>query len=130
MKVAMTVNQQPMPAERNNQYGELFKSIGRTLAQRREARGLTQDPVAEALEVGAEAVSHMEREITMPIVQRLAELAKVYDCGIDELLIACSTRTNDQAERISQILQTLPETDRAMIVEVVQKIAERLKYHL
>jgi transcriptional regulator with XRE-family HTH domain len=119
-----------MPAGRSSQYGDLFKSIGRTLARRREACGLTQDQVAEALEVGTEAVSRMERGLTMPTVQRLAELAEIYGCGIDELLIACSTRTSDQAERISQILQTLPEADRAMIVEVVQKIAERLKYHL
>jgi transcriptional regulator with XRE-family HTH domain len=83
--------------------------------------------VAEALHIGTEAVSRMERGITMPTVQRLAELAEVYGCGIDELLIASSTRTGDQAELISQILHTLPEADRAMIVEVVQKIAARLK---
>jgi transcriptional regulator with XRE-family HTH domain len=118
-----------MPPE-NNQHGELFKSIGRTLAQRREAKGLTQDQVAEALHIGTEAVSRMERGITMPTVQRLAELAEVYGCGIDELLIASSTRTGDQAELISQILQTLPEADRAMIVDVVQKIAGRLKDRL
>ncbi|WP_279211829.1 helix-turn-helix domain-containing protein [Delftia acidovorans] len=118
-----------MPPE-NNQHGELFKSIGRTLAQRREAKGLTQDQVAEALQIGTEAVSRMERGLTMPTVQRLAELAEVYGCGIEELLIASSTRTSDQAELISQVLQTLPEADRAMIVEVVQKIAARLKDRL
>lgn len=114
----------------SNEHGELFKSIGRTLAQRREAKGLTQDQVAEALGIGTEAVSRMERGITMPTVQRLAELAEVYECGIDELLIASSTRIGDQAELISQILQTLPEADRIMIVEVVQKIAARLKDRL
>ena len=118
-----------MPPE-NNQHGELFKTIGRTLAQRREAKDMTQDQVAEALHIGTEAVSRMERGLTMPTVQRLAELAEVYGCGIDELLIASSTRTSDQAELISQILQTLPEADRAMIVEVVQKIAARLKDRL
>ncbi|MPT00359.1 MAG: XRE family transcriptional regulator [Pseudomonas sp.] len=118
-----------MPPE-NNQHGELFKSIGRTLAHRREAKGMTQDQVSEALHIGTEAVSRMERGLTMPTVQRLAELAEIYECGIDELLIASSTRTSDQAELISQILQTLPEADRAMIVEVVQKIAARLKDRL
>jgi transcriptional regulator with XRE-family HTH domain len=118
-----------MPPE-GSRYGELFKSIGRTLALRRQASGLTQDQVAEALEIGTEAVSRMERGLTIPTVQRLAELADVYGCGIDELLIACSNRTSDQTERISQILQTLPEEDRTMIVEVVQKIAERLKDHM
>ena len=67
---------------------------------------------------------------TVPTVQRLAELAEIYDCGIDELLIASSTRTSDQAELIAQVLRTLPEADRAMVVEVVQKIAARLKERL
>lgn len=109
---------------------ELFKSIGRVLAYRREARGLTQEQVAEALQIGTEAVSRMERGITMPTVQRMAELAEIYGCGIDELLIASSTRASDQAELIAQVLQTLPEPDRVMIVDVVQKIAGRLKEHL
>lgn len=117
-------------ATQGNLRGELFQSIGRTLAHRREASGLTQDQVAEVLQIGSEAVSRMERGITMPTVQRLAELAEIYRCGIDELLIASSTRTNDQAELIAQILQTLPEADRAMLVEVVQKIAGRLKERL
>ena len=114
----------------DNTHRELFKSIGRVLAQRRESTGLTQEQVAEVLQIGTEAVSRMERGITMPTVQRLADLAEVYGCGIDELLIASSTRTSDQAELISQILQTLPEADRAMIVEVVQQIATRLKDRL
>lgn len=114
----------------DNTHRELFKSIGRVLAQRRESKGLTQEQVAEVLQIGTEAVSRMERGITMPTIQRMAELADIYGCGIEELVIATSTRTSDQAELISQILHTLPEADRAMIVEVVQKIAERLKHHL
>ncbi|MBO8386090.1 helix-turn-helix transcriptional regulator [Pseudomonas aeruginosa] len=114
----------------DNTHRELFKSIGRVLAQRRESKGLTQEQVAEVLQIGTEAVSRMERGITMPTIHRMAELADIYGCGIEELVIATSTRTSDQAELISQILHTLPEADRAMIVEVVQKIAERLKHHL
>ena len=89
----------------SNQHEELFKSIGRALAKKRESCNLTQEQVSEALQIGTEAVSRMERGITMPTVQRLAELAEIYGCGIDELLIASSNRTSDQAERISQILQ-------------------------
>ena len=114
----------------DNTHRELFKSIGRVLAQRRESTGLTQEQVAEVLQIGTEAVSRMERGITMPTIQRMAELADIYGCGIEELVIATSTRTSDQAELISQILHTLPEADRAMIVEVVQKIAARLKDRL
>ncbi len=114
----------------NNQHAELFKSIGKALAQKRESCNLTQEQLSVALSIGSEAVSRMERGLTMPTVQRLAELAEIYQCGIDELLIASSNRTSDHAELISQILQTLPEADRTMIVEVVQKIAVRLKDRL
>ena len=114
----------------SKQHTELFKSIGKALAKKRESCNLTQEQVSQALQIGVEAVSRMERAITMPTVQRLAELAEIYGCGIDELLIASSTRTSDQAELISQVLNTLPEADRAMIVEVVQKIAARLKDRL
>jgi transcriptional regulator with XRE-family HTH domain len=116
--------------QNNNTHEELFKSIGKALAQKRESCNLTQEQLSVALSIGPEAISRMERGITMPTVQRLAELAEIYQCGIDELLIASSNRTNDQAELISQILHTLPEADRAMIVEVVQKIATRLKDRL
>lgn len=108
----------------------LSASIGGALGRFREERGLTQDQVAESLGIGTEAVSRMERGITMPTVERLADLAEIYRCGIDELLINSSVRTGDQAERIAQILSTLPEKDRAMVVDVVQKIAERLKDRL
>lgn len=114
-------------ATRASQHGDLFQSIGRALAHRREVRGLTQEQVAELLEIGTEAVSRMERGLTMPTVGRLAELAEIYGCGIEELLIATSSRASDQAERIAQILQSLPEGDRGMIMDIVQKIADRLK---
>lgn len=112
------------------QHRELFKSIGKALQLRRESSGMTQEQVSQELQIGPEAVSRMERGLTMPTVQRLAELADLYKCGIDELLIESSTRTNDQAELISKIMNTLPDADRAMIVEVVQRIADRLKHHL
>ena len=81
----------------DNTHRELFKSIGRVLAQRRESKGLTQEQVAEVLQIGTEAVSRMERGITMPTIQRMAELADIYGCGIEELVIATSTRTIDSA---------------------------------
>lgn len=79
----------------DNTHRELFKSIGRVLAQRRESTGLTQEQVAEVLQIGTEAVSRMERGITMPTIQRMAELADIYGCGIEELVIA----TSDQDQR-------------------------------
>jgi transcriptional regulator with XRE-family HTH domain len=114
----------------NAKIPSLSTTIGRCIAYRRDRAGLTQDQVAERLQIGPEAVSRMERGITIPTVTRLAELAEIFQCGIDELLVESSTRTSDQAEHIASMLMTLPEADRAMLVEVVNKICERLKERL
>ena len=54
--------------QNNNQHAELFKSIGKALAQKRESCNLTQEQLSVALSIGPEAISRMERGITMPTV--------------------------------------------------------------
>jgi transcriptional regulator with XRE-family HTH domain len=53
----------------SNQHEELFRTVGKALTKKRESCNLTQSQVAEALQIGVEAVSRMERSITMPTVQ-------------------------------------------------------------
>lgn len=108
----------------------LAQTIGRCIGKRRASCNLTQEYVSEKLDIGTEAVSRMERGITIPTIARLAELATIFNCGIDELLIETSTRIDDQAEYISNLLYTLPDADRSMVVDVVEKICTRLKDRL
>ncbi|MBV7515889.1 helix-turn-helix domain-containing protein, partial [Pseudomonas sp. PDM25] len=53
--------------------------VGRAIAKQRSRRGLTQEEVAERLGVGNEAVSRIERGIVMPNIERLLELAGIFD---------------------------------------------------
>lgn len=39
----------------------LAKAVGRAIAYQRQQRGMTQEEVAERLQIGMEAVSRMER---------------------------------------------------------------------
>lgn len=105
----------------------LGQSIGRCIAKRRLAAGLTQDDVAEKLGIGMEAVSRMERGLTIPTVVRLADLAEIFSCGIDALVIETSDRGSDQAERIAALLSSLSKKDRAMVVDVVERICEGVR---
>lgn len=105
----------------------LADQIGQCIAKRRLAAGLTQDQVAEKLGIGYEAVSRMERGVTIPTVIRLADLAEVFGCGIQELLIESSVRPDDQAEQIKNMLAELNSEDRNMILETIQKLYLRLK---
>lgn len=105
----------------------LAEQIGRCIAKRRLKVNLTQYQVAESLGIGYEAVSRMERGVTIPTVVRLAELADIFSCGIQELIIESSARAEDQSEQISNMLIQLNDEDRKMILETVERLYVRFK---
>lgn len=105
----------------------LAGQIGRCIAKRRLAANLTQYQVAESLGIGYEAVSRMERGVSIPTVIRLAELADVFSCGIQELIIESSARAEDQSEQIRGMLTQLNDEDRKLILDTVEKLFVRLK---
>lgn len=104
----------------------LNKHIGETIAKYRQDAGLTQNDVAEKLEIGYEAVSRMERGVVMPTVERLVELAEIFNCEAADLLTKSSNRTEDQAVQIHGMLSTLEENDRKLILQIVEMLSQRL----
>lgn len=66
---------------------ERFKmTIGEKLAEKRKAKNLTQDEVAEKLGVTPQAVSKWENNISCPDITLLPQIAKLYGTTIDEIL--------------------------------------------
>ncbi len=111
---------------KNDAENVLAKAVGKAISKKRAAKGLTQEEVAEQLNIGYEAVSRIERGVVMPTIARLSELADIFECGIDELLIETSNRSEDQADYLASLLAKLGDSDRAMIVEIVEKLSSRL----
>lgn len=104
----------------------LAKVIGNTIAKRRKAAGLTQEQVAERLSIGNEAVSRIERGTVIPTVVRLIELAEIFDCPVADLLIASSTRADDQSSLIAAQIGKLSNRDRVLVLELVEKLSDHL----
>lgn len=104
----------------------LAEMVGKAIARNRIASDLTQEQVAERLGVGNEAVSRMERGLVMPTVARLAELADIFECDLPDLLTEASNRSSDQANYMNRLLTKLNNPDRAMVVEIVERLAGRL----
>lgn len=114
----------------SSNYTEIAKRVAESIKSCRERTGLSQDQVGERLEIGAEAVSRIERGISVPTLIRLAELADIFKCPIEDLLGSGSTRAIDQADYITKLIAALPTEDRTMVVEVVERICNRLKDRL
>ena len=106
--------------------GSLVKGIGRAISVKRMACGLSQENVAEMLGISREAVSRMETGVSVPTVVRLAELAQIFDCGIEELLSEASNRQLDQARQMSDLLDGLNQQNRAMLLNVIKQIIDML----
>lgn len=104
----------------------LARVVGRAIAYRRTMANLTQEQVAERLGIGQEAISRMERGVAIPTVVRLAELADIYECKLEQLVTETSDREDDQAKAILTIVGRLSGADRRLLIEWLTVFADRL----
>ncbi|HFT1767703.1 TPA: helix-turn-helix domain-containing protein [Pseudomonas aeruginosa] len=112
-----------MPKNDSKQPAEL---VGQAIARKRIACGMSQEQVAESLGIGSEAVSRIERGLVPPNVERLMQLATLFGCEAADLLTEGSSRPEDQARRLQSLLATLKADDRTLVMELVERLVERL----
>ncbi|CAD5106881.1 helix-turn-helix domain-containing protein [Zestomonas carbonaria] len=105
----------------------LAHEVGSAIAVRRKTKGLTQAQVAEAMGVEKETISRMENGVISPTLSRLKQIADVLDCSLSDLFRTGSTDIYDQAESISEMIQSLEEGERAMVVKFVAEVVKVLK---
>ena len=109
-----------------NDSQQLAELVGKAIARQRIRCKLSQEQVAEKLGIGGEAVSRIERGTVMPNVERLVELASIFNCEAADLLTKGSSRPEDQARRLHDLLSTLGMEDRVLVIDVVERLVERL----
>lgn len=105
---------------------QLAKTVGKAIARQRQQADLTQEQVAEHLNIGMEAVSRMERGIVVPTVVRLAELAQLFRCELADFLRETSNRPTEQSIVLSQQLARLNDADRTLLLDTTLRLVERL----
>ena len=72
-----------------------MKSIGETISSLRKKKGLTQNELAEKMNVTDKAVSKWERDLSCPDVNTISRLAEVLDVSVEELLNAKEQRKSN-----------------------------------
>jgi transcriptional regulator with XRE-family HTH domain len=113
---------------RRADHAELASLIGRTIARQRRRSGLTQEEVAERLEICNEAVSRIERGLVIPNIARLLDFASIFGCEVAELLTETSPHPTDQAVHINRLLASMRQTDRQLVIEIIERLSERLTH--
>ena len=101
--------------------------LGRNIANRRNALGLTQAEFAEKLGADTVTVSRFERGSHLPSLLRLERIADVLGIPLAELLSQSTNLCTDQALLVQRWLTDLSESDRQLILNMMQVWCSRLK---
>lgn len=106
---------------------KLSKSIGALVAARRKELGLTQDELAELVEIEQESMSRIETGAITPSLSRLLSLADALNCPVEALLRPASNRKQDQALVMAELLKDLNSAERGFAIGVVKDFVSLIK---
>lgn len=107
------------------------KLIGRHLRTARERKGLTQDQVAERLDVSAKHYGHIERGARKASLEMLGQLCEVLDVSLEELLAGAllnpasptdETHRDGQIRRVNEMMKGCSDQMIDVVAEVVESI--------
>lgn len=101
--------------------------LGKNIAKHRQKLGLTQEQLAEKLDLGNEAISRIERGVTTPSLMRLFDFAMVFHCKVNDLLTGTQSTRKDDIEHIGLLLNQLSEDDRSFAIKQLEQLIDYLK---
>ncbi len=104
------------------------KQVGRRVKERREALGLTQEELAERIDVAPHFISTVERGISFPRYEKMILLINALETSADSLL--CDVLDNASGPRasiLSEMLGELPAKEQKRILEVVELMIRQAK---
>ena len=88
------------------------QTLGSHIGDRRRAVGLTQEQLAEYLEIDTLTVSRYETGNTLPLLTVVDVVTRLLNTTIAELLAVAPAQPVEHAERIGILLASLPVSDR------------------
>ena len=79
--------------------------IGRRIAELRHANKMTQEALADILDVSPKHISHVEREVKSLSIQNLIKVSQVFGCSLDYLVFG---KHNEKAyEKLPKSIQLI-----------------------
>ena len=100
--------------------------IGERFAELRRHRGMTQDQLAERLQVERETVSRFERGVTDPSMSKVLEIGDILEVPVATLITRASVNVSDYRVRIEEALQACLPEDRELLCDTLERLADRL----
>ena len=104
-----------------------YKLIGERIKRARKSRGMTQDNMAEKLNVTIGYVSQVERGITKISLDLLGAISTVLNCDIAEFITESAIKSNDYLDsEIAAEISKLDYKGKKLILKIIKSINETL----
>lgn len=104
------------------------KAIGKRIKAAREQRELTQEQLAESVDLSPMHVSVIERGVKLPKLETLINIANVLDVSADFLLQdVVSNQTKLYASEASDLIAQLPREDQRRVLAALRSFVESTK---
>lgn len=104
-----------------------FKFIGERIKRARKARGMTQEMLAEKINVSIGYISQVERGITKISLDLLGAIASALECDVAYLVSESAVNSSEymESELISEI-RRLDSKKRKFILDMIRSMNENL----
>ena len=107
-----------------------YIAFGRELRKLRQQRGLTQEKLAELVDLSVPYISHLERGTKKPSLEVLTRLAESLGVTVDQLLTG--NQVTDKAAYYSEVHELLEDRsirERAVLIEIVGAAKRSIREH-
>ena len=104
------------------------KAIGRRIKAAREKRQLTQEQLAELVDLSTMHVSVIERGVKLPKLETLINIANILDVSTDVLLQdVINNRAEIFSSEASTLINQLPREDQRRVLAALRSFIESTK---
>ncbi len=107
-----------------------YYAIGQQIRRARKARGVSQERLAELVNISTTHMSHIETGNTKLSLPVLVELAEVLEVRTDDLLGRSVYTGGHAAEEITALLEGCTPQEAKVLVELVKAARQAIRQYL
>ncbi len=103
-----------------------LQAIGAKIKATREAKGMTQEDFADALNLSRNHISVIERGVKAPKLETFVAIANVLEVSADTLLFDVIDHASDSvSSELMASLSSLPKSDQNRILNAIRALLEK-----
>lgn len=104
-----------------------YKDIGKRVKRERDGSGMTQEKLAELVNISVTHMSNIENGNTKLSLPVLMDIANALGCDADALLFGnLNNNKNAAAVYLSNLLEDCTQSERVIIIDTIQSLKDSL----